>query len=241
MRTIRNIAYTTITILLFFAVLFMGTAAAQGQGSTVAPRWSFGLDTGGACLPGMLFSLDKSIKQHPDRLCGYATSPFAGYRLSRTITLRLSFFNENVDGNGPWMRDTGDPAQAGVSGVAIGHTSIRIYGPVFTVQKSFRPTARFRPFIEGGGGIGLMKVNFRGSFSGVDGDGDPFVDPGIQDRISPIIPLVQAGAGALIPIGNQRALTFGYRWNTGNIVYGGITVNPAPIIGAVIPGHGKKK
>ena len=162
-----------------------------------------------------LFSLDPSIKEHPQRLAGTGSSATFMVQVKRTFAITMEAFQNRTSGNGNWLDIDGlSPDDAAFLPVATGRTKLQIKGLDLDGRKAFR-IGNVIPYIEAGGGIGAMKLLFSGTVKGVDPmDGESF-HVAASDTVRRWIPIGSAGGGLEIPLRPGIFLVASGRWKMG--------------------------
>jgi hypothetical protein len=139
-----------------------------------------------------------------------------GYRASHSIYIRAGYTRTGYKGMGPWQKDSDAQEIAeGITGVATGPTNMRFSSPIVTVRKTFRASHVTQPFIEGGGGWGTVKVNFNGTFNGVDSYGDSFSIPNVTDKVVQHVPIIITSVGVARRVRGGWLIP-AYQCNTGS-------------------------
>jgi hypothetical protein len=197
-------------------------------------RLSFQFQNGFEYMPGAALCLGAGIQKCPPYLSGAMIAPTVGLRLTKSSSLNFGFLRSTLAGYGNWQEASNAQEQSnGVTGMATGTTNMRTTGLTATYQRTvltglFRKW-RVKPFVEAGGGVGFLKVNFHGTFNGME-EGFPFTQPNVTDKVTRTIPLMIAGGGFTRNMGAGQ-LVAGYDWrNLGSSLYLGYKMYPLDTI-----------
>ncbi len=204
----------------FCLFLFIFLIPAFGQKSNnFVERFSLESSVGYNRVPGVLFSLDKSVTRHPDNFSGLYRNYSLNYELNKKWSLGLSFIDITSAGRGEWSRSNTEDEfkQNGVSGIVTGKTRMDIQGGVFSVRRVFFVNKRAQPYLQIGLGLGSLNVSFNGQFVGHEtesGYNFPVVEDA-EDHVRHLIPLVGLESGIRCRVFKHLYVSGAPYWNTG--------------------------
>ncbi len=199
-----------------FIIIFYISIPAIAQ---TAEKFSFESSVGYHRIPGVLFSIDKSITKHPDSFSGIYKSFGGAYSLNDKWSLGLTYVGIHSTGNGQWGRTSMEEEfkKNGVDGIVTGRTDISIKGFAVNLKRTFRNGSKIRPFFQISGGLGWLDVKFDGKFIGHETESGmnlPVVEDA-SDSIQRKIPLVGFEAGVQFNLGKHLVISAAPYWNTG--------------------------